>query len=63
MVGELTDGHSPSNNPRLHLTSETLTWDPSTTLYEEHETAMIDYSSNIISNAVMRGPSQTLIIK
>jgi len=50
------------DHPRLHLTSETLTWDPSTTLYEEQETAMIDYSDNIISNAVMRGPSQTLVI-
>ncbi len=27
---------------RLHLTSETLTWDPTTTLYEEQEAAMID---------------------
>jgi len=50
------------DHPRLHLTSETLTWDPSTTLYEEQETAMIDYSGNIMSNAAVRGPSQTLII-
>jgi hypothetical protein len=27
---------------QLHLTSETLTWDPTTTLYEEQEAAMID---------------------
>jgi hypothetical protein len=50
------------DHPRLHLTSETLTWDPSTTLYEEQETAMIDYSGNITSNGVVRGPSQTFII-
>ena len=29
---------------RLHLTSETLTWDPTTTLYEDQELAMTDYS-------------------
>ncbi len=32
---------------RLHLTSETLTWDPTTTLYEEQEAAMIDYSGHM----------------
>ena len=45
------------DHPRLHLTSETLTWDPSTTLFEEQETAMIDYSGNIISNEAVRRPS------
>ncbi len=34
---------------RLHLTSETLTWDPMTTLYEEHEAAMIDYSGHLVT--------------
>jgi hypothetical protein len=33
-----------------------------TTLFEEQETAMTDYSGNIISNDAVRGPSQTLII-
>jgi hypothetical protein len=33
---------------RLHLTSETLTWDPTTTLYEEQEAAMIDYSGRVV---------------
>ena len=56
------DDFNSLDHPRLHLTSESLTWDPLTTLYEEQETAMIDYSGNIISNAVVRGPSQTLII-
>ena len=38
------DEFNSLDHPRLHLTSETLTWDPSTTLFEEQETAMIDYS-------------------
>ncbi len=33
---------------QLHLTSETLTWDPMTTLYEEQEAAMIDYSGHVV---------------
>ncbi len=32
---------------RLHSTSETLTWDPTTDLYEKQEHAMMDYSDNI----------------
>jgi hypothetical protein len=31
---------------RLHLTSETLTWDPTTTLYEEQEAAMVDHPTD-----------------
>ncbi len=34
---------------RLHLISETLTWDPTTTLYEEQEAAMIDYSGRVMT--------------
>ncbi len=41
---------------RLHLTSETLTWDSTTDLYEQQEHAMMDYSGNIIRDAAMRGP-------
>ncbi len=48
--------------PRLHLTSETLTWDPTTTLYEQQENAMMDYSGNIICDAAMRGHVLTLIV-
>ncbi len=48
--------------PRLHLTSETLTWDPKTTLYEQQENAMMDYSSNIVHDATMRGQVPTLIV-
>jgi hypothetical protein len=44
---------------RLHLTSETLTWAPTTDLYEQQEHAMMDYSSNII-NAAIRGPKLIL---
>ena len=33
----------------LHLTSDTLTWDPMTTLYEEQEAAMIDYSGRVVT--------------
>ncbi len=33
------DEFNSLDHPRLHLTSETLTWDPSTTLFEEQETA------------------------
>ncbi len=45
---------------RLHLTSETLTWDPTTDLYEQQEHAMMDYSSNIVRDAAMRGPKLIL---
>ncbi len=45
---------------RLHLTSETLTWDPTTDLYEQQEHAMTDYSDNIVRDAAMRGPKLIL---
>ncbi len=45
---------------RLHLTSETLTWDPTTDLYEQQEHAMMDYSGNIVRDAAVRG--QKLIL-
>ncbi len=45
---------------QLHLTSETLTWDPTNELYEQQEHAMMDYSSNIARDAAMREP--TLIL-
>jgi hypothetical protein len=34
---------------QLHLTSETLTWDAMTTLYEEQEAAMINYSGHVVT--------------
>ncbi len=45
---------------RLHLTSETLTWDPMTDLYEKQENAMMDYSGNIVRGAAVRGPKLIL---
>ncbi len=45
---------------RLHLTSETLTWDPMTDLYEKQENAMMDYSGNILRDAAVRGPNLIL---
>ncbi len=48
--------------PQLHLTSETLTWDPTTNLYEQQENAMMDYSSNIVCDAAMRGQVPTFIV-
>ncbi len=34
--------------PWYHLTSESLTWDPTMTTYEEQELAMVDHHGNII---------------
>ncbi len=48
--------------PQLLLTSETLTWDPTTHPYEQQENAMMDYSSNIVRDAAMRLQVPTLII-
>ena len=45
---------------QLHMTSETLTWDPTTDLDEQQEHAMMDYSGNIVCDAAVRGP--TLIL-
>ncbi len=48
---------------RLHLTSETLTWDPTTTLYEEQESAMIDYSGGVVTTTrPLRGHINHLVI-
>ena len=47
---------------RLHLTSETLTWDPTTTLYEEQEAAMTDYSGRVVSRHAVRGHVSSLTI-
>ncbi len=47
---------------RLHLTSKTLTWDPTTTLYEDQEMAMTDYSGNVVRRGVLRGQVSNLVI-
>jgi hypothetical protein len=47
----------------LHLTSETLTWDPTMTLYEEQEAAMIDYSGHVVTTMrPLRGHVNHLVI-
>jgi hypothetical protein len=56
------DEFNSQDYPQLHLTSETLIWDPTTTLYEQQENAMIDYSGYIVCDAAMRGQVPTLII-
>jgi hypothetical protein len=56
------DEFNSQDYPRLHLTSETLTWDPTTNLYEQQENAITDYSGNIIPNAAVRGQVPTLIV-
>jgi hypothetical protein len=44
------------NIPRIDLTSETLTWALSTTIYEEQENGMIDHSGAIVHDAAVRRP-------
>ncbi len=56
------DEFDSQDYPRLHLTSDTLTWDPTTNLYEQQENAMMDYSGNIVCDAAMRGQVPTLIV-
>jgi hypothetical protein len=48
------DEFNSQDYPQLHLTSETLTWDPITNLYEQLENAMMDYTGNIVCDAAMR---------
>ncbi len=56
----IIDEFNSHDHLRLHLTSETMTWDPMTDLYEQQEHAMMDYSSNIVCDAAMRGPKLIL---
>ena len=35
--------------PRIDLTSETLTWDPASTLYQEQEETLIDHRGELIA--------------
>ncbi len=56
------DEFNSQDYPRLHLTSETLTWDPMTNLYQQQENAMMDYSGNIVRDAAMRRQVPTLIV-
>ena len=47
---------------QLHLTHETLTWDPTTTFYEDQETATTDYSGNVVRGVTMRRHIGSLVI-
>ena len=51
------DEYNSDVHRRFHLTSEHLTWDPSTTMYEEQEAAMIDHHGDIVrdGNTTARG--------
>jgi len=40
---------------RLSLTSESLTWDPTLTIYSDQEAAMTNYSGNVVRCAAVRG--------
>jgi hypothetical protein len=47
----------------LHLTPESLTWDPTTTFYEEQEAAMIDNSEHVVTaTRSLRGHVNHLVI-
>ncbi len=59
-VRSTTINENSHDHLRLHLTSETLTWDPTTDLYEQQEHAMMDYSGNIVHDAAVRGPQLIL---
>ncbi len=47
---------------RLSLTSESLTWDPTTTHYSDQEAAMTDYSGNVARCAAVKGQVGILAI-
>jgi hypothetical protein len=49
---------------RLHLISDSLTWDPAMALYEEQEAAMIDYYSGhvVTTTCSLRGHVNHLVI-
>jgi hypothetical protein len=48
--------------PRLSLTSESLTWDPTTTHFSDQEAAMTDYFGNVVRCAAVRGHVDNLAI-
>jgi hypothetical protein len=47
--GVMLDEWNSDTFKRLHLTFEALTWDPTTTLYEEQEAAMVDYPWHVVT--------------
>ena len=47
---------------RLHLTSETLEWDPASSLYEEQELATMTCSGQLARDVAMKGQAPYLVI-
>ena len=45
---------------RIELTSKDLTWDPSTTVYENQENAMVDYKGKMTRRPNDRGPMMVI---
>ncbi len=54
------DEYNGGQYTQLHLTSETLTWDPQTTSYAEQELAMTDHTGQIVRNDAVRRPHLVL---
>ena len=54
--------YDQDNYPHVHLTSDTLTWDPTSTLYRDQELAMTDLHGNVCTYADVRGPRNSVVI-
>jgi hypothetical protein len=48
--------------PHVHLTSDTLTWDPSLTLYRDQELAMTNLYGEVCTYANVREPRDSIVI-
>jgi hypothetical protein len=48
--------------PHVHLTSDTLTWDPTSTLYRDQELAMTNLHGEVCTYADVRGPWNSVVI-
>ena len=49
------DDYNSGHFTQIHLTSETLTWNPQTPSYAEQELAMTNHTGQIVCKAVDRG--------
>ena len=56
------DDWNTGDTRRLALTSKDLLWDPSSTMYEEQEAAMVGYDGHAHDRSALRGQPQTLVI-
>jgi hypothetical protein len=52
------DEWNSSHFKQLHLTSETMTWDPTTSLFADQEASITDYASTIIPRNVFSGADE-----